>query len=220
MSDIAIVPVKNLSEAKRRLSNYLDPDQRKRLVLAMLEDVLHALELSNVFSEIRVVSPDLTLETSVRKGQVGFMKQKGIGLNAANRQAFRELTFEKRSSMTTVLADLPIAGAKDFQELARVSKERPRVVLVPSLKGGTNVMMRSPPSVIPNSYGRWSYAKHLRAGQKRGVSVFSISNPRLSFDGDTIQDVKALRQLDPKGRTHAGKFAREIDNHSRLHESS
>jgi len=210
VNDIAVVPVKNLPDAKRRLHNYLSPDERKRLVLAMLDDVLHSLERSAVFSKVLVVSPDDSLEKQVGKNHVTFVKQRGIGLNAAIRQASREIFRENASSMTIVLADLPLAGAKDFQELTRISLERPRVVLAPSLKGGTNVMARSPPEVVPALYGRWSYAKHLRASQKKGIPVYSVSNPRLSFDVDTIKDLRALRQLDPSAKTHAGRLAREV----------
>ncbi len=210
MNDVAVVPIKNLPDAKRRLHNYLSPDERKRLVLAMLDDVLHALERSGVFSKVLVVSPDDSLEKQVGKNRVIFVKQKGTGLNAAIRQASREIFRENVSSMTTVLADLPLAGARDFQELTSIGQETPRVVLAPSLKGGTNVMARSPPEVIPNSYGRWSYAKHLRAGQKKGIPVYSVSNSRLSFDVDTVQDLKVLRQLDPSAKTQTARVAREI----------
>ncbi len=210
MKDVAVVPVKGLPEAKRRLSNYLDPDERRRLVLAMLEDVLHSLEASDVFSKIIVISPDGSLEKNVRRNQGVFVKQRGAGLNAAIRQASRELLPKKVPTMMTILADLPLAAPKDFEELARISGEKPRIVLAPSLKGGTNVMLRSPPDVISTSYGRWSYAKHLRAGQRRGIPVYSISNSRLSFDVDTIQDLKVLRRLDRYAKTHAGRLAREI----------
>ncbi len=213
MSDIAIVPVKSLFDAKRRLADHFDLDQRKKLVLAMLDDVLQALKQSRLFSEIRVVSPDVSLEAVVKRSQAVFMKQRGTGLNSAIRQAARALASMSADSMTTVLADLPLTVPKDFRELARVGRETRRIVLAPSMKGGTNVMLRSPPDVISTSYGRWSYAKHLRAGQKLGLPVYSISNSRLSFDVDTLQDFKALRRLDPSGRTHAGKLARDLDNH-------
>jgi 2-phospho-L-lactate guanylyltransferase len=208
MNDVAIVPVKNLSEAKRRLATHLDPVERKTLVLAMLEDVLNALKRSDLFSEIRVISPDGTLERTIARHKALFMKQKGVGLNAALRQASRELATKRVSSVTTVLADLPLTGPADFRELARISQDRPRIVLAPSLKGGTNVMMRSPPDLIRTSYGRWSYAKHLREGQKKNASVYSISNPRLSFDIDSIHDLRVLLKLDRSGRTHASRAAK------------
>ena len=210
MKDIAVVPLKNLSEAKRRLAGHLDLDERKALVLAMLDDVLNSLRHSELFSEIHVISPDVSVEKRVLRSRVFFMKQKGAGLNSAIRQAMRELVRKKPKSMTAVLADLPLAEPADFKELARMSHEIPRIVLVPSLKGGTNVMLRSPPNLIRTSYGRWSYAKHLREGQEKNVPVYSISNPRLSFDVDTIQDLRALLKVDRSGRTHTSMAAREF----------
>ena len=215
MTDFAIVPVKSLSEAKRRLANHLDPEERRALVLAMLDDVLTALGKSRLFSETHIISPDLLLERTARNHRVGFIRQKGAGLNAAIRQALRYLALSNVSSVTTVLADLPLARPSDFVELMRISHQSPRIVLAPSLKGGTNLMLRAPPNIIKTSYGRWSYAKHLRAGQGKSVPVYSISNPRLSFDVDTIEDVKALIILDPSRRTHAARVAKKLSsNHN------
>src|SRR6266705_6685520 len=159
MSEVAIVPVKNLFEAKRRLADQFDLGQRKKLVLAMLDDVLQTLRQSRLFSQIRVVSPDVSLEAVLKRSQAVFVKQRGTGLNSAIRQAARALLAEGVRSMTTVLADLPLTIPKDFRELAGVGGEARRIVLAPSMKGGTNVMLRSPPDVISTSYGRWSYAK-------------------------------------------------------------
>ena len=210
MTDFAIVPVKSLSEAKRRLANHLDPEERKALVLAMLDDVLTSIGKSRSFSETYIVSPDLSLERTARNHRVGFIRQNGAGLNAAIRQALRYLARSKVSSVTTILADLPLAKPSDFTELMRISAHSPRVVLAPSLKGGTNVMLRAPPNLIKTSYGRWSYAKHLRVSQGKNVPVYSISNPRLSFDVDTIEDLKALVMLDASRRTNAGKVAKKL----------
>lgn len=210
MKDLAVVPVKGLVDAKKRLSGYLNAEDRKRLVLAMLEDVLHALRRSSIFEEIILISPDESLEKETVTSHVDYVRQNGFGLNAAIHQATKQAMRQGVLSLTTVLADLPLAESEDFEEIARISREKPRVVLSPSLKGGTNVMMRVPPDLIGVSYGRWSYAKHLRAAQGKDVPVYSVSNPRLSFDVDTVQDLRTLRQLDHPGRTHAGRVAREL----------
>jgi len=97
MTDVAIVPVKSLSEAKRRLASHLDPEERRALVLAMLDDVLTALRKSRLFSETHIISPDLSLGQTARKHRVGFMRQKGAGLNAAIRQALRHLALSNVS---------------------------------------------------------------------------------------------------------------------------
>ena len=214
MSDIALVPVKSVAEAKKRLSNYIAPDERRELVRAMLLDVLHAIGRSGSFQEVIVISPDGSVAKAAEQSRAIFLQQTGSGLNSAVHQATRWAAHKGVSSITTVLADLPLVEAKDFEEFKHVSLQRPRVVLAPSLRGGTNVMLRLPPDIIATSYGRWSYAKHLRAAQKKGVPVYSLSNPRLSFDVDTIEDLRRLRHLDSMERTKAGKLAGEL---GRLH---
>lgn len=202
--------MKGLVDAKKRLSGYLSADERKRLVLAMLEDVLQALRRSGIFEETVVVSSDESLEREAVANQAVYLRQNGFGLNTAVRQATKHALRQGVSSLTTVLADTPLAESRDYEEIARISRERPRVVLAPSLKGGTNVMVRVPPDTIGSAYGRWSYAKHLRIAQQKGIPLYSVSNPRLSFDIDTVEDLRTLRHLDHSGRTRAGRVAREI----------
>lgn len=207
MRDAAVVPVKNLAEAKKRLSGHLSHEQRRKLVLAMLHDVLRALNRANLFSQTIVVSPDESLRKEVARNDAVFVRQNNVGLNAAVRQANMEARRRNFASITTVLADIPLVEARDFEEVHGLNRSKPCVVLSPSLKGGTNVMVRTPPGVIPPAYGRWSYAKHLRVAQGKGLPIYSISNPRLAFDVDTIQDVRLLARLDRDGRTNAGRVA-------------
>lgn len=214
MKNLAIVPVKGLAEAKKRLANYLGPSERKRLVLAMLIDVLSALHRSRMFVEVLVISPDESLAREVSRSNSSFVRQSGTGLNSAVHQAVQLALDREVSAITTVLADLPLLEPRDVEELVQISRETPRVVLVPSSKGGTNIMLRAPPDVVVTSYGRWSYGKHLRSAQEKGVAAYSVSNPRISFDVDTIEDLRTLRQMDSSEKTNAGRLAREL---GRLH---
>jgi len=214
--DAAVVPVKNLAEAKIHLSGHLSHEQRRRLVLAMLDDVLRALNQASIFSQTLVVSPDESLKKEVSRNHAVFVKQNSVGLNAAVRQADREAKRGNFASLMMVLADLPLVEARDFEEVQGLNRSKACVVLSPSLKGGTNLMVRTPPGVIPPAYGRWSYAKHLRVAQGKGLPVYSISNPRLAFDIDTIQDVRLLARLDSDGRTNAGRVALGFHRLSRI----
>jgi len=209
MKNIAVVPVKGLTNGKRRLSGHLNHDERRRLVLAMLQDVLLALDRSSLFEEVLVISPDGAVGEN-QLHHASFIQQNGVGLNAGVRQA-TQLAMEKRAeSLSIVLADIPLIEAMDLKELFQIGREKSRVVLSPSLKGGTNVMIRAPPDAINPSYGRWSYTKHLRAAQKQALAVYSVSNPRLSFDIDSVEDLRALRRLDFAGKTNASQAARQM----------
>jgi 2-phospho-L-lactate/phosphoenolpyruvate guanylyltransferase len=208
--DFAIIPVKGLFESKSRLSRSLGPPDKKKLVLAMLTDVLTAVEESELFSRVLVISPDRNVEGEANLRDGAFLHQEGPGLNAGIRQSTLLATRERASSVTVLLADIPLVEPRDLKELYSVGSTGHRVVLSPSLKGGTNVMVREPPDIIAPAYGRWSFSTHLRAAQKTGLAVYSISNQRLSFDVDILEDLVAIARKDPGERTHTARLLQEI----------
>ena len=211
----AVIPVKGLSESKTRLSNFLG-DNRRALVEALLQDVLASVVRSGAFGSVSVISPDEELRSLVIQSHASFIKQTGSGLNAAIQQAYRAAARERVSSLTTVLADLPLVRHDDFREIVRLGAGNPRVVIAPSRKGGTNVMLTLPPGVVHPSYGRWSYSKHLRQAQRMEVNTYSISNCRLSLDIDTVEDILELKRRDPEQRSASGKVVRHLTNLPRL----
>ena len=205
----AIVPVKGLTDSKTRLSPFLG-EKRKLLVEALLSDVLESITKSRVFDTVLVVSPDQHVGNVARSARVAFQRQGSFGLNRGLDQAIETALREKAKSVTTILADIPLAEPRDFQQVHNIAKSVPRVVMAPSLKGGTNVMLALPPGVVRPSYGRWSYSKHLRQAQLNQVDTYSISNSRLSFDIDTVEDLKELMRRDPEGSTSTARVALDL----------
>src|SRR5713101_1670220 len=203
----AVIPVKGLTESKTRLSTYLQGDQMRILVEALLDDVLSSIIRSRVYGTVMVISPDDTVSSRLRSQEVSFLKQTGVGLNRAMEQANRLANQKHARSLTTVLADIPLVEPGDFKELVGIGSAAKRVVMAPSFKGGTNVMLTSPPGIISPSYGRWSYSKNLRQAQINGLNAYSISNSRTSFDIDTATDLMDLRRLDPEGKTASARAA-------------
>ena len=206
----AVIPVKGLTESKTRLSAYLQADKRRSLVEALLDDVLSSIVRSRVYGTIMVISPDENVASGIRLPEVSFLKQTGIGLNRAAEQANRLAALGHATSITIVLADIPLVEPGDFKELVSLGSSARRVVMAPSMKGGTNVMLTSPPGVVFPGYGRWSYSKHLRRAQVSGISAYSLSNSRLSFDIDTMPDLVELKHRDPHGKTVSGRVASEL----------
>src|ERR1700721_1600339 len=58
MRTLAILPIKNLSEAKQRLETMLSPGPRRALAEAMFSDVLTALRRSSSVEDILVITRD------------------------------------------------------------------------------------------------------------------------------------------------------------------
>jgi 2-phospho-L-lactate/phosphoenolpyruvate guanylyltransferase len=206
----AVVPVKGLTESKTRLSAHLQGDKRRILVEALLDDVLSSIIRSKAYGTIMVISPDENVGRRMHPPEISFLKQSSIGLNRAVEQANRLATLGHAKSLTTILADIPLVEPGDFRELISLGSPGRRVVMAPSMKGGTNVMLTSPPGVVSPGYGRWSYSKHLRRAQVNGISAYSLSNPRLSFDIDTMTDLVELRHRDPDGKTVSGRVVSEL----------
>ncbi len=200
----AVIPVKGLLDSKKRLSSYLG-DNKKLLVEALLHDVLSSAFQSNMYDKILVISPDDHVAVQARMNKAAFVKQTSFGLNHAVEQANRLAQRENVLSLTTILADIPLAEPRDFRELLSLGDEGRKVVIAPSLKGGTNVLITRPPGAVRPSYGRWSYSKHLRQAQLNGITLYSISNSRLSFDIDTVDDLNELKRRDLDLRTASGR---------------
>ena len=206
----AVIPVKGLTESKTRLSTSLPGDKRRTLVEALLEDVLSSIIRSRDYGTVMLISPDESVGGRLRSEEVSFLKQTGVGLNRAIEQTNKLATQKHARSLTTILADIPLAEPSDFKELFSIGTTGRKVVMAPSFKGGTNVMLTSPPGVISPSYGRWSYSKHLRQAQSSGLNAYSISNSRISFDIDTVSDLMELRRRDPESKTASGRAAETL----------
>ena len=207
--DWAVIPVKGLNESKTRLSGFLG--LKKRLfVEALLRDVLSSVVESRVFGSVLIISSDEALATEARKRNVSFLRQSIAGLNRAVDEANKHAIHEHATSVTAILGDIPLVKAEDFREVTAISDSHHRVVMAPSMKGGTNVMLNSPPGMIEPSYGRWSYSKHLRKAQSLNADVYSISNSRVSLDIDTSEDLVELNRRDPTGRTESARVLRNL----------
>src|SRR5260370_21670163 len=83
----AIIPVKGLVESKSRLARSLSPEDKKKLILALLEDVLAAVKEAKVCSRVLVVSPDPNAEKEANLPDETFLHHEGQGLNAGVRQS-------------------------------------------------------------------------------------------------------------------------------------
>src|SRR2546428_7347193 len=113
MKDVAVVPVKSLADAKKRLVGHLSPEERRSLVIAMLNDVLHALNRANVFGQVIVVSPDTILEHEAEKNHSRFVRQSGVGLNSAVRQGTKMVIEEGRPVLSFAFGHIPLAQRAD-----------------------------------------------------------------------------------------------------------
>ena len=124
------------------------------------------------------------------------------GLNAAAALGTTRAIEQGATSVLIVLSDLPLLAAEEIDSLFAGLPSGPHVRLARSHEGlGTNALLRTPPTVISTRFGGRSFFDHLAAAADAGVSHSEVDLPGLSFDIDTIDDLRELRRVMRPTRT-------------------
>lgn len=195
MTTIALIPVKDLDQAKTRLAPVLDDPARRELVLAMLHDVLDAALGCAAIHSVAVVTRDpLVLALAASLGAEG-MREPG-GLNEALDAAARRVAGAGATRVVVIAADLPFARADG---IASVIENGADVALVPSKDDGTNALA-CVPGAFGFAFGTDSAARHVAAAQAAGLRAERLALPDLVLDIDTPEDLDRLRdEIDRAG---------------------
>lgn len=192
MSLFAVVPVKDLRQAKSRLEPILDPACRAGLTLYMMGRVISVLREAEV-EKVCVVSPDpVVLEQAREKGAFALL-QEGRGLNPALDQGRRWAMDRDAAALLVLPADLPLLEAEDVRSvLDGGGKTHSSVISPDATRAGTNALLMRPPDAIPFAFGPGSFEAHRRAAEERGIPLAVVERPHLSFDLDTDEDLSRL----------------------------
>lgn len=190
----AIIPVKRLSQAKRRLAPALPAEARRQLVLAMLRDVLGMLAQVEDIITVLVVTPDDHVTEVARMAGAVVLPEPSVGsLNAAVKMG---LAFAREHGATEALvlpADVPLTTADELRRIVSGDAAPPRAVLVPSHDGeGTNALLMSPPGILQPSFGPGSFLRHLGQAVARKVDVQVLQPSGLARDIDAPHDLDRL----------------------------
>ncbi len=188
----AVVPVKSLSDSKRRLSSVLSLQERGQLTLAMLEDVLNALQTSTVNDTV-VVSNDLRVRDFVGKFGAKYLCQKIGGLNPAIEEATQWCVKQGAKAVLILPGDIPLVSSEEVDRIVKLgSSEEKIVVLSPSYNGGTNALFQSPPNLIRVCFGARSFAKHIKEAQSKKVCPKFYYSAKVATDIDSVKDLNKL----------------------------
>lgn len=212
------MPVKSLDRAKSRLCSILSPAERAALSLVMFQDVLDAC-LAQAEWETWVVSHDeAVLEVGARRGARP-LPEVGKSLLEAVRQVETEMTTRSHASnrLAVVLADLPLVTVEALGS-ALTFGDRFAVVGAPAASdGGTNLLLRRPPSIIPARFGRSSFAKHRWAARRARVGFEQVSLIELAFDLDRPEDLARILMEGENRRTRSACLEMGVPERLRVH---
>lgn len=193
---VGVIPLKRLDDAKGRLAPFLPPEERVKLVLALAERAVDAMQTSGVVDRIAIVSPEPHL---AERWQVESLPDPG-DLNGAIARGAAWARSQGARGMLVLPADLPEVQAADVLALVEGTEA---VVVAPTHDGGTGALFLSPPDAIPPAFGPDSARRHLQSAGERGLRARELSRAGLAFDLDTREDLARMAVLESQGASSA-----------------
>jgi 2-phospho-L-lactate/phosphoenolpyruvate guanylyltransferase len=182
----AVVPVKDLSKAKERLSSILSQTERTALAYAMLEDVLRGMKGSRLLDRLFVVTSDENaIELAKILGVEIIKETKQEGESTSVDYASKICKNMGAQSVLVIPGDTPLVTPGDVDLILEKERSYPSVVLVPARDDmGTNAIFRKPPDVIPSRFGYDSFKKHINEARQRNIpcEVYNLSTVALDVD--------------------------------------
>ena len=203
----AVVPIKDTSDAKRRLAGVLCAGRRQELALTMFEDVLAALTGVRELAGIVVVTVDPAAATiAARYGARVSNAGAREGHTGAVAAAARELAAQ---AMLTLPGDIPLVEADDIRQLIDVHRHATgrgarAFTIVPAWdERGSNAILCSPAAAVPLRFGADSFLPHLAAARRCAIEPTVARMPRIALDVDTPDDLALFLAAPSPTRTRA-----------------
>jgi 2-phospho-L-lactate guanylyltransferase len=202
-----LIPVKNLTNAKQRLSEALDQVQRSQLAEAMLRDVMSAAAGVAERLDIYLVTGDERVRDMATEFRFGVIEDScNESETAAIAMATAWCAQQEYDTTVVVPGDIPLITSA---ELHRVLDAAPAegAVFVPAYdRRGSNCILRGPASIIPLRFGNESFLPHCEAMKKTGKPLIILEMPGIGLDIDNPHELEMLVQRE--GNTHAQRLLR------------
>ena len=201
---VALLPLKDLVEAKTRLSGLLRPSQRRALAQAMAEDVLDVLADSRLVDRIVMVSDDSGARLLAREFGAECWPESELGcrgLNPVLGRAAQRLAQTARGPVVVLHADIPLLCADDLAAVMSACADEQALVVGPDRHGtGTNLLAFDAARVPRFSFGSDSCAAHGAQAVQDGRPVCILRRPGIGLDVDEPADLAQLLAVDATGR--------------------
>ena len=201
----AVLPVKPLRGALRRLTPALDAPVRRELQVAMLTDVLAAAAGARELAGEIVATSDPAargMAEAIAGARVVPDHDPPRGMNAAVVRGLEAVAAAGAEGALVLTADLPLARPEDLDAVVLAAPPGPSATIAPSWDGtGTNAMLLRPPAALTPRLGLAGLARHLAQAARRGVPVTRVDLPDLALDIDTPRDLAELMARGGGGAT-------------------
>lgn len=192
----ALVPLKDLVQAKTRLGGLLRTSERRALAQAMVEDVLAALCSHPLIERITLVSDDPGAHLLAnRYGSVCWTEQElGCkGLNPVIAAATARLLRLGPEPLLVLHGDLPLITVEDVDAvLSKQAQIKGLVIACDRAGTGTNLLALDRQCVPEFAFGVDSCHRHEAAARRQGFPVAVLRREGLAMDVDEPADMAAL----------------------------
>ena len=188
-----LVPVKNLVNAKQRLSSVLSPEARQELAEAMCNDVLDTLARWQRRPGVMVVTSDpFATDLAGRFAFEVLADDASLGETGAIAMA-TALCRERGVEHTLVIpADIPLLESFELDKIVAAAPPAGAVLVPDAVGRGTNAALRTPADLFPLRFGNDSFLPHLAAAKATGLLCVVLELPGIALDVDRPEDLQAL----------------------------
>lgn len=189
----ALVPLKRLDRAKRRLAPALPEEKRGRLVLAMVADVLAALDGVRDIERILLVSSEPEAGSLLARGNFDvFYSAQSEGMNRELEQAAAYASSQGAQRVLIVHGDLPYLTAPAIRKFLAAAPPDGMQAAACKWGTGTNILLTPVPLRVPLVFGRHSLRRFRHMAEGAGQRLDVVRDPRLAADVDDLADFERL----------------------------
>lgn len=192
----ALVPLKDLVQAKTRLAGLLRPSERRALAQAMVQDVLSVLSAHPEIGRVTLLSDDPGAGLLAAQYGCDCLAERelgGSGLNALLAEAVTRIVPGTGQPVLILHGDLPLLRGDDISAVLAQQRHSGGLVIGCDREGrGTNLLAFDEESAVPFHFGPDSCARHLAAARAAGVTAAILQREGIALDIDRPADVSAL----------------------------
>lgn len=202
----ALVPLKDLVEAKSRLAGLLKPSERRALAQAMVEDVLAVLSQHSAISRVVLLSDDPCAGLLANQYGIQCWPEHSLGCSGLNpliTSASERLLAESDEPLLVLHGDLPLLGPEDITAVLSLQYALQGLVIGCDRAGsGTNLLAFDGNAMPHFQFGPNSCRRHAESATDQGHCVQTVERAGLALDIDEPADLQVLlralrQQLSP-----------------------
>jgi 2-phospho-L-lactate guanylyltransferase len=207
MRAILLIPVKDLSNAKQRLSAALDQVHRSQLAEAMLRDVLTAASGIRSRVDVALVTGDRRAKELATEFQFLVIEDtRNESETAAIEMATAWSEAHGYDTSIVIPGDIPLARSEELLQVLNAAPAEGMVMVPAYDRRGSNCILRRPASIIPLRFGNDSFLPHCEAIQRTGKPLVILEMEGIGLDIDNPHELDLL--LSRPGETNAQRLLR------------